>query len=111
MEKLLHLETLPPTGFMVSCFPVKIERASARLGAGRRDIRRRSGMIPAPGADRGEFARGWPLVAAGLIGIAAGISSLYFYSLGIFLKPLAASTAGAGAKPRSARWSARPARR
>lgn len=29
MEKLLHLETLPPTGFMVSCFPVKIERASA----------------------------------------------------------------------------------
>jgi kynurenine formamidase len=26
---LHNLETLPPTGFMVACFPVKIERASA----------------------------------------------------------------------------------
>jgi kynurenine formamidase len=29
LEKLHNLEQLPPTGFMVSCFPVKIERASA----------------------------------------------------------------------------------
>lgn len=29
IEKLHHLEQLPSTGFMVSCFPVKIERASA----------------------------------------------------------------------------------
>jgi kynurenine formamidase len=29
IEKLHNLETLPSTGFMVSCFPVKIERASA----------------------------------------------------------------------------------
>ena len=29
LEKLHNLEALPPTGFMVSCFPVKIERASA----------------------------------------------------------------------------------
>ena len=29
IEKLANLEQLPPTGFMVSCFPVKIERASA----------------------------------------------------------------------------------
>ncbi len=29
IEKLHNLEQLPPTGFMVSCFPVKIERASA----------------------------------------------------------------------------------
>jgi kynurenine formamidase len=29
IEKLHNLEELPPTGFMVSCFPVKIERASA----------------------------------------------------------------------------------
>lgn len=29
MEKLTNLEALPPRGFMVSCFPVKIERASA----------------------------------------------------------------------------------
>jgi kynurenine formamidase len=29
LEKLHNLERLPPTGFMVSCFPVKIERASA----------------------------------------------------------------------------------
>ena len=29
IEKLHNLEILPSTGFMVSCFPVKIERASA----------------------------------------------------------------------------------
>jgi len=29
LEKLHNLEQLPPSGFMVSCFPVKIERASA----------------------------------------------------------------------------------
>jgi kynurenine formamidase len=29
LEKLHRLEELPSTGFMVSCFPVKIERASA----------------------------------------------------------------------------------
>jgi kynurenine formamidase len=29
MEKLHQLEVLPATGFMVACFPVKIERASA----------------------------------------------------------------------------------
>ena len=29
IEKLHNLEQLPATGFMVSCFPVKIERASA----------------------------------------------------------------------------------
>jgi kynurenine formamidase len=29
MEKLTNLESLPPFGFKVSCFPVKIEKASA----------------------------------------------------------------------------------
>ena len=29
LEKLHNLEQLPPNGFVVSCFPVKIERASA----------------------------------------------------------------------------------
>ena len=29
IEKLHNLEVLPPTGFMISCFPMKIERASA----------------------------------------------------------------------------------
>jgi kynurenine formamidase len=29
LEKLHNLEQLPSTGFKVSCFPVKIERASA----------------------------------------------------------------------------------
>ena len=29
MEKLNNLEALPPHGFTVACFPVKIERASA----------------------------------------------------------------------------------
>lgn len=37
-----------------------------------------------------EFARGWPVLAAAFLGIAAGVSSLYFYSLGIFIKPMAA---------------------
>ena len=29
LEKLHNLEALPPDGFLVSCFPVKIEKASA----------------------------------------------------------------------------------
>jgi kynurenine formamidase len=29
IEKLTNLEALPPHGFTLSCFPVKIERASA----------------------------------------------------------------------------------
>jgi kynurenine formamidase len=29
MEKLANLDQLPPDGFMVSCFPYKIKRASA----------------------------------------------------------------------------------
>jgi MFS family permease len=36
-----------------------------------------------------ELARGWRLVFGSLLGISTGVSSLYFYSLGIFLKPLA----------------------
>jgi kynurenine formamidase len=28
IEKLHNLEALPSTGFMITCFPVKIERAS-----------------------------------------------------------------------------------
>ena len=42
------------------------------------------------GGERGEFARGWPVLAASLLGVAMGVSSLYFYSLGIFIKPMAA---------------------
>ncbi|HEX8389571.1 MAG TPA: MFS transporter [Sphingomonas sp.] len=37
-----------------------------------------------------EFARGWPVLAAAFLGIAIGVSSLYFYSLGVFIKPMAA---------------------
>jgi MFS family permease len=37
-----------------------------------------------------EFRRGWPLLLGAFIGIAVGVSSLYFYSLGLFLKPVAA---------------------
>jgi MFS family permease len=36
-----------------------------------------------------EFARGWPVLAAAFLGIAIGVSSLYFYSLGVFIKPMA----------------------
>jgi MFS family permease len=34
-----------------------------------------------------EFRRGWPLLLGAFIGIGTGVSSLYFYSLGVFLKP------------------------
>jgi len=37
-----------------------------------------------------EFGRSWRLVAGSSLGIAIGVSSLYFYSLGIFVKPMAA---------------------
>ncbi|HEX8302825.1 MFS transporter [Sphingomonas sp.] len=40
--------------------------------------------------ERGEFSRGWRVLAASFGGIALGVSSLYFYSLGIFIKPMAA---------------------
>ena len=36
-----------------------------------------------------EFRQGWRIALGGFLGIAIGVSSLYFYSLGIFLKPLA----------------------
>lgn len=39
--------------------------------------------------DMSEFARGWRVLLGSFIGIGAGASSLYFYSLGLFLKPLA----------------------
>ncbi|PJG47360.1 hypothetical protein CAF53_03230 [Sphingobium sp. LB126] len=37
-----------------------------------------------------EFVTGWPLLIACFVGITLGISSLYFYSLGLFIKPLVA---------------------
>ena len=43
-----------------------------------------------PGVSVGEFRRGWRVLLASWLGIALGVSSLYFYSLGIFLKPMAA---------------------
>ncbi len=39
IEKLHNLELLPSNGFTVSCFPVKIERASAGLDPGGRHSR------------------------------------------------------------------------
>jgi MFS family permease len=39
---------------------------------------------------RNEFAAGWRILLGSIIGIAVGVSSLYFYSLGIFIKPLGA---------------------
>lgn len=39
-----------------------------------------------------EFRRGWRIVAGGAIGAAFSISALPFYTLGIFLKPIAAAT-------------------
>jgi MFS family permease len=37
-----------------------------------------------------EFARSWRVLLGSVLGITAGVSSVYFYSLGIFVKPLAA---------------------
>jgi len=37
-----------------------------------------------------EFRRGWRVLLGSLIGIALGVSSLYFYSFGLFIKPMAA---------------------
>ncbi len=39
IEKLSNLEALPATGFTVSCFPVKVERASAGWSPGGGDLR------------------------------------------------------------------------
>ncbi|WP_448585304.1 MFS transporter [Thermaurantiacus sp.] len=38
---------------------------------------------------RHEFRLGWPAVLAGLIGVMFGISALPFYTLGLFVRPLA----------------------
>lgn len=38
----------------------------------------------------GEFEKGWPVVLGAFIGIGGGFASLYFYSAGLFIKPLAA---------------------
>lgn len=37
-----------------------------------------------------EFRRGWRIIAAGAVGTAFGISALPFYTLGVFVKPVAA---------------------
>ncbi|NLR70316.1 MFS transporter [Novosphingobium sp. ERN07] len=37
-----------------------------------------------------ELAKGWRVLAGSFIGVGIGVSSLYFYSLGVFIKPLAA---------------------
>nr|WP_310525127.1 MFS transporter [Polymorphobacter sp.] len=43
-------------------------------------------------SDRQEFARGWRVVLGGAIGAVFSISALPFYTLGVFLKPIAAAT-------------------
>ena len=41
---------------------------------------------------KAEFQRGWPIIVGGAIGAAFSISALPFYTLGVFLKPVAAAT-------------------
>ncbi|WP_298199893.1 MFS transporter [Novosphingobium sp.] len=41
------------------------------------------------GAGAGEFARGWPIVLASLLGIGCGLAALPFYTLGVFAPHLA----------------------
>ncbi|MFZ4689855.1 MAG: MFS transporter [Polymorphobacter sp.] len=43
-------------------------------------------------AAQAEFRRGWRIVVGGAIGAAFSISALPFYTLGVFLKPVAAAT-------------------
>ena len=38
-----------------------------------------------------EFGSGWRVLLASFLGIGVGVSSLYFYSLGVFIKPMAAA--------------------
>lgn len=38
---------------------------------------------------QGEFSRGWRIVLGAFVGIGGGFASLYFYSAGLFIKPLA----------------------
>ncbi|MEM9288917.1 MAG: MFS transporter, partial [Pseudomonadota bacterium] len=38
--------------------------------------------------EKGEVARGWPVVAACMLGMMFGISAVPFYSLGIFAVPV-----------------------
>ncbi|WP_263588037.1 MFS transporter [Sphingopyxis sp. GC21] len=40
-------------------------------------------------AEAGEFRRGWRFVLGAFIGIGGGFASLYFYTAGLFIKPLA----------------------
>jgi MFS family permease len=39
---------------------------------------------------KSEFLENWRVLLAAFIGISVGVSSIYFYSIGIFMKPLAA---------------------
>lgn len=39
---------------------------------------------------RAEFARGWSKVLTGFLGLALGITGLYFYTVGVFIRPLQA---------------------
>lgn len=41
---------------------------------------------------KAEFGRGWKIIVGGAIGAAFSISALPFYTLGVFLKPIAAAT-------------------
>jgi len=41
---------------------------------------------------KAEFGRGWRIIVGGAIGAAFSISALPFYTLGVFLKPIAAAT-------------------
>lgn len=43
----------------------------------------------APSAARHEFGAGWSVVLVAFVGIAAGLSSTFFYSTGLFMKPIA----------------------
>lgn len=42
-----------------------------------------------PLAGQGEFARGWPIIVASLVGIGCGLAALPFYTIGVFAPHLA----------------------
>ena len=50
------------------------------------------GTAAAPLTARAEFDRGWTVVVGGAIGAAFSISALPFYTLGVFVKPIAEAT-------------------
>ena len=50
-------------------------------------------------AEKGEFARGWPVLSAAAVGVGLGLSPLPFYTIGVMIPPLLAEFGPMGWTP------------